>query len=115
VRTETTVATVTVTRTVAATRPQRRSARPEPGALRFVGNGDRTLPPIRVRRGGTTLRWSNNGPVFSLLGERGIIVDSVARSGSTYLAPGRHALEIIAAGSWTVTIPRARRAVSLAG
>jgi hypothetical protein len=85
--------------------------RPQRGLLRFHGNGDRRLPPIRVRRGGTTLRWRNNGPVFSLIGQRGIIIDSVARSGATYLAPGRYALEIVAAGTWTIRIPRARRAV----
>jgi hypothetical protein len=112
VRTETT--TVTVTRAVVATRARTRArARTQPprGVLRFGGNGDRRLPPIRVRRGGTTLRWRNTGAVFSLLGQRGIIVDSVARSGATYLGPGVYELEIIAAGTWRVTIPRAGRAV----
>jgi hypothetical protein len=114
VRTETTTATVTVTRTVVATRARTRPrARTQPprGVLSFGGNGDRRLPPIRVRRGGTTLRWRNTGAVFSLLGQRGIIVDSVARSGATYLGPGVYELEIIAAGTWRVTIPRAGRAV----
>jgi hypothetical protein len=104
---------VTATVTTAAAGPRARSrtrVRPQPGVLSFQGNGDRRLPPIRVRRGGTTLRWRNNGPVFSLLGQRGIIIDSVGRAGWTYLAPGRYALEIIAAGTWTITIPRARRA-----
>jgi hypothetical protein len=112
VTTQTTTVTVTETRTVARSSPRRRAnARPQPGLLRFRGNGDRRLPPIRVRRGGTTLRWRNTGPVFSLLGQRGIIIDSVARGGSTYLEPGRYALEIVAAGTWTITIPRARRVV----
>ena len=106
VRTE----TVSETRTVASAPPV--NARPRPGELSFRGNGDRRLPPIHVRRGGTTLRWSNDGPVFSLIGQRGIVIDSVARSGATYLGPGRWALEVVAAGTWTVAIPRARRARS---
>jgi hypothetical protein len=107
VETEVRTETVTETRTIASARPL---LRPKPGELSFRGNGDRRLPPIRVRRGGTTLRWANDGPVFSLLGEQGIIIDSVDRRGATYLAPGRYALEIIAAGTWTVVIPRARAA-----
>jgi hypothetical protein len=104
VRTE----TVTETRTVA--RAPRVSARPRRGELSFRGNGDRRLPPIRVRRGGTTLRWTNDGPVFSLIGQRGIVIDSVAGSGATYLGPGRWVLEVVAAGTWAIAIPRARRA-----
>jgi hypothetical protein len=108
--TETGTETVTETRTVAGA--PRVSAKARPGELSFRGNGDRRLPPIRVRRGGTTLRWTNDGPVFSLIGQRGIVIDSVTRSGATYLGPGRWALEVIAAGTWTVVIPRARRARS---
>jgi hypothetical protein len=106
VRTEERTETVKETRTLAG--PQV-TVRPRRGELAFGGNGDRTLPPIRVRRGGTTLRWSNDGPVFSLIGPKGIIIDSVARSGSTYLGPGRWTLEVIAAGSWRIAIPRAAR------
>jgi hypothetical protein len=107
VRTEERTETVTETRTLAGPRV---TVRPRRGELAFRGNGDRTLPPIRVRRGGATLRWSNDGPVFTLIGPSGIIIDSVAHSGSTYLGAGRWTLEVIAAGNWTIAIPRARRA-----
>jgi hypothetical protein len=106
---ETDVTTVTVTETRALASP-RVNAKPKRGELSFRGNGDRILPPLRVRRGGATIRWANDGPVFSLIGQKGIIIDSVARSGSTYLPAGRHVLEVVAAGTWTLTIPRARPA-----
>jgi hypothetical protein len=107
VETETRTVTVTEQRPLASPRVD---AKPRRGELSFRGNGDRSLPPLRVRRGGATIRWANDGPVFSLIGQKGIIIDSVARSGSTYLPAGRHVLEVIAAGTWTLTIPRARSA-----
>ena len=111
----TTVATtVTVTETVArATAPASKSP-PGGGALatgvELSGNGDRRLPPLRVGRGGTTLRWTNSGEVFSLFSEEGTLVDSVASRGATYLQAGVHRIDVVASGSWVVRIPRARRA-----
>ncbi|MBD0291224.1 MAG: hypothetical protein ICV74_08215 [Thermoleophilia bacterium] len=80
--------------------------RPRNGVL-FRGNGDRTLPPLRVRGEGTTLQWVNDGAVFSLFSEDGVVVDSVARRGSTFLRAGRHRLSVVAAGKWTIAIRRA--------
>jgi len=110
----TTVATtVTVTETVARpAAPPSKSATdggtPARG-LAFRGDGDRRLPPLRVRRGGTTLRWTNSGEVFSLFSEEGTLVDSVAGEGATYLQAGVHRIDVVASGSWLIRIPRARR------
>jgi hypothetical protein len=79
-----------------------------PEEISFGGNGDRTLPPIRVPRGGTTLRWTNDGAVFSLFSEKGVLIDSVAPQGTRFLPPGRYVLEIIASGSWTMRIENFR-------
>jgi hypothetical protein len=68
-----------------------------------------TLPPIRVPRDGTTLRWTNDGAVFSLFSEKGALIDSVAPEGTTFLPRGRHVLEIIANGNWTLTIANFKR------
>ena len=111
----TTVATtVTVTETVArAAAPP--ASKPSPGdgaaatGVVLRGNGDRRLPPLRVRRGGTTLRWTNSGEVFSLFSEEGTLVDSVARRGATYLQAGVHRIDVVASGSWVIRIPRAGR------
>lgn len=108
--TKTETVTETVTKTVTA-KPKPRSGRRAraAGGVRLTGNGDRALPPIRVLRGGTLLRWTNDGEVFSLFTARGILVDSVARSGSTFLARGRHRIDVVASGRWTIRIPNARR------
>ena len=112
-RPPTATTTVTVTETVA-----RPAAPPSTGStnggapatsLAFRGNGDRRLPPLRVRRGGTTLSWTNSGEVFSLFSEEGTLVDSVAGEGETYLQAGVHRLDVVASGSWLIRIPRARR------
>jgi hypothetical protein len=106
------VTTVTVTKTTtvsdAATNTQSNAAGPE--KVSFSGNGDATLPPILVPGEGTTLRWTNDGAVFSLFTERGAVVDSVAPNGTTFLPGGRHVVEIIANGNWTITIASFRRA-----
>ena len=110
-RTETVVQTETVTRrrdSRGSGRGRRSGASPR-NVVFFRGTGDRILPPIRVRRGGTVLRWRNGGEVFSLFSARGIIVDSVAQSGSTFLPRGRHLIEVVASGTWSVQIPNARR------
>lgn len=111
----TTVATVTVSQTVTetvASEDELEASEPTKkrrGEIRFRGNGDRSLPPIRVMRGGAILRWTNSGEVFSLFGRQGILVDSVAKQGETFLTAGVHRIDVVASGSWVVTLPRARR------
>jgi hypothetical protein len=78
--------------------------------VRFQGNGDRSLPPIQARQGGAMLRWQNDGEVFSLFSQDGIVVDSVGRRGETFLPAGRHLFEIVASGDWRIEIGNARRA-----
>jgi hypothetical protein len=101
--TTTTTATVTTTDSRVSTGTTQTSGA---GATKisFRGNGDRTLPPIRVPRGGTTLRWTNDGAVFSLFTETGALIDSVAPQGESFVPAGRHVLEIIASGDWTIAI-----------
>ncbi len=104
-------ATTTQGDETAAATPPPAPPKPKPlrrprGGVLFRGNGDRTLPPLRVRGRGTTLRWVNDGAVFSLFSEDGVVVDSVARRGATFLPAGRHRLSVVAAGDWTIAIPR---------
>jgi hypothetical protein len=111
-RTNTVSETATVTQTIRdkgdRSGPKRGGARAK--GLRFRGNGDRRLPPIYVSRGGATLHWRNTGEVFSLFSADGILIDSVAREGHTFLPTGRYGIEVIASGTWLILIPRARRA-----
>ena len=109
--TETVVQTETVTgrRDSRGSGRGRRSGTSPRNVVFFRGTGDRILPPIRVRRGGTVLRWRNRGEVFSLFSARGTVVDSVARSGETFLPGGRHLIEVVASGAWSMQIPNARR------
>jgi hypothetical protein len=122
---ETATATTTVTETMAETVTETVTETvvedtADPGApapteatrtvVRFGGNGDRTLPPVQARRRGAMLRWRNDGEVFSLFSQDGIIVDSVGRRGETFLPAGRHLLEIVASGDWRIEIENARRA-----
>lgn len=113
--TDTVGQTVTVSETVTeAAAPPAAPSRDRPhraGELRFRGNGDRRLPPIRVApRRGTTLRWTNRGEVFSLFSEEGTLVDSVGTRGATFLQRGVHRIDVVASGTWVIRIPRARRA-----
>jgi hypothetical protein len=118
---QTATATTTVTETVAETVTETVVAEnANPGAatptgptgpvVRFEGNGDRILPPVAARSGGAMLRWRNDGEVFSLFSEEGIVVDSVGRRGGTFLPAGRHLLEVVASGYWRIEIRNARSA-----
>jgi hypothetical protein len=120
-RTATVAVTTTVTETVAETVTETVvEDTAEPGApaptestrsvVRFDGNGDRILPPVEARRRGAMLRWRNDGEVFSLFSQDGIVVDSVGRRGETFLPAGSHLLEIVASGDWRIEIENARRA-----
>ncbi len=77
--------------------------------LRFSGAGDMSLPPFRVMRRGTFLRWANSGEVFSLFGSTGTIVDSVAHQGEAFLPAGVQRIDVVASGQWVIEIPRARQ------
>ncbi|MDQ3865473.1 MAG: hypothetical protein M3304_01405 [Actinomycetota bacterium] len=77
--------------------------------LRFRGAGDESLPPFRVMRRGTILRWTNTGEVFSLFGSTGTIVDSVAPQGEAVLPAGVQRIDVVASGQWVIEIPGARR------
>jgi hypothetical protein len=78
--------------------------------LVFRGQGDRRLPPIRIDKGGSVLRWQNRGEVFSLFGRNETVVDSVAGKGTAFLRQGLHMMDVIASGSWIVAIPSGKRA-----
>ncbi len=117
-QTRTQTRTQTVTRTVrggggTGTRP--RPAQPA-RTIRFSGNGDSTLRPIRVGLGGASLRWSTRGSVFAVFGDRGPLVDSIRQSpkggrhgGTTFLRPGRYVLQVVANGRWSMTVENASR------
>lgn len=113
--TVTKTATVTKTKTTTVARAQAPSPRGGNRELQFRGNGDQTLPPIRVRRGGSTVRWTTGGSVFAVFGPGGSIVDSInsgaskRHAGSTYLRPGSYVLQVIANGTWSIRAPNAAR------
>lgn len=86
-----------------------------PATLQFVGFGSRYLPPFQVTTPSTML-WKNTGEVFQTFskGIDGANVNSAARNGATYLAPGSYRLNINAIGTWTIRIvPGAERPKSL--
>ena len=100
--------------TTQTTSPKTTTARSSGGghrerALHFEGNGDTRLPPFRVRRGGSVLRWKNTGEVFSLFGRDGTLVDSVASKGQVFLPSGVQTIAVVAAGTWEIVVPGARR------
>lgn len=72
----------------------------------FSGYGGRELAAFRVAQA-STLRWTNGGPIFQVF-PRNVTstgpVNSTARSGATYLAPGRHLLNVGAIGNWTIRV-----------
>jgi hypothetical protein len=78
--------------------------------VRFRGNGDRALPPVRVGRGGATLAWRNDDAVFTVFSDVGVVVDSVEPRGEAFLPAGRRVLEVVASGGWRIEIGNARRA-----
>jgi hypothetical protein len=101
----------TVTETVAADegREEQNAGKERKNEIRFTGNGDTSLPPFRVMRGGAILRWANSGEVFSLFGPEGTLVDSVGARGETFLPGGIHRIDVVASGSWLIIVPRSRR------
>jgi hypothetical protein len=119
--TTTVVETTTVATTVTTSRTTTETVTAEDGLptptpskrakneIRFSGNGDTKLSPFRVRPRGAILHWTNSGEVFSLFGREGTLVDSVANRGETFLPAGVHRIDVVASGSWVITIPRSRR------
>ena len=57
---------------------------------------------------GETLSWTLsdtcNGMFINDNSQSEVLVDSAAASGSTYLAPGAHTIEVSACGDWTIHI-----------
>lgn len=79
--------------------------------LDFSGDGDRTEAPFTTTVG-ETLSWTwvnGNGdaPTGMFINDDSAfeeLVDSQAASGSTYLPPGEHTLDIITIGDWTIHV-----------
>jgi hypothetical protein len=71
--------------------------------LSYRGNGSTALPPIDVPCG-STFAWTNTGPFFSAISSAGLAVQSTANTGASFIAPGRHTIQINADGDWTVEI-----------
>jgi hypothetical protein len=102
-------ATETVPEETTETAPTTPTA-PAGPVVRFSGNGDRTLAPIRVGRGGATLIWENDDAVFSVFSDVGLVVDSVEPRGEAFVPAGRRLLDVVASGAWRIEIRNARRA-----
>jgi hypothetical protein len=86
-----------------------------PATFQFVGFGSKSLPPFEVAAP-STMVWKNSGEVFQTFskGTDAANVNSAARNGATYLAPGSYRLNINAIGTWTIRIvPGAERPKSL--
>ena len=100
----------TITITAAAktiTTKVRANPKPAPAsssALHFSGNGGKTLPPVTVHRN-STLSWTNDGMIFQIFGgDTGVIANSQAHSGNTFLAAGTYTMQVNAVGNWTIKI-----------
>jgi hypothetical protein len=109
--TTTSVSTVTVTVPGANPPPTTTAPTGSPITKDYSGNGDLTEPPFTTSVG-ETLSWTwvnGNGdfPTGMFINDDGqskVLVDSQATSGSTYLAPGTHTLDIITIGTWTIHV-----------
>jgi hypothetical protein len=106
------VQTVTVTTSV-ATPPTTTSGGGSPVTKDFSGNGDQTLDPFTTTFGEHLYwTWQNtNGdfPTGMFINDESqleVLVngDGNTTSGSTYLAPGLHTLQVITIGNWTIRI-----------
>jgi hypothetical protein len=75
----------------------------ENSVLSYRGNGSTTLPPIDVPCG-STFGWTNSGLFFSAISGAGLAVQSTANTGASFIAAGRHTIQINADGDWTVEI-----------
>jgi hypothetical protein len=82
---------------------------PSGPVVRFSGNGDRVLPPVRVGQGGAKVVWRNDDAVFTLFSDLGLVVDSVEPGGEAGLPAGRRLLEVVASGGWRLEIQNAER------
>jgi hypothetical protein len=78
----------------------------------FTGSGSKNLAPFTLHHG-ATLTWRDAG--LGILGPEFIVwnndpsgplpgISSNAASGSSYLAPGHSAIQILALGNWRITI-----------
>jgi hypothetical protein len=77
----------------------------------YSGDGDLTEAPFTTPVGETlTWTWVNgNGdfPTGMFINDDSagqVLVDSMATSGSTYLAPGAHTLSVVTIGTWTIHV-----------
>lgn len=84
----------------------------------FSGSGRTSLRPFKVEAA-STLRWTNDGPIFQIFPRNvsgGGSVNAAARAGATYLKPGTYMLNVRAVGNWTIRIVSgAERPRSLGG
>jgi hypothetical protein len=105
----------TVTQTVRASTPT--PAAPSSGGgggQSFSGNGGKNLGTITVAND-STLTWTNDGPLFTMLDDSGVPVNSVAHSGTSALSAGTYTnVSVNALGNWTIrsTSPRGKRPIA---
>ena len=72
----------------------------------YSGSADKTLPPFTLEVP-STLRWTTTSPAFIVVPSSSLTggsVNSIARSGATYLPAGPHRLGVRAFASWTIRI-----------
>jgi hypothetical protein len=70
----------------------------------YSGNGGENLGTITISSS-ATLKWTNDGGLFSIITSEGVSVNSQASSGSSVLEAGTyHEFQVNAVGNWTITI-----------
>ncbi len=70
----------------------------------FSGNGGKSLGTLTFARD-TTMKWTNDGGLFSVLTDSDIPVTSQAHSGTTVLSKGAlKDFQINAVGNWKITL-----------
>jgi FlaG/FlaF family flagellin (archaellin) len=100
--------------TVFAVTPRALAVQSGCGAIRtFSGNGGKSLGTLTFGRD-TTMSWTNDGMIFSILASEDVPVNSQAHRGTTVISKGvLHKFQINAMGNWKITLtPRCAVATS---
>jgi hypothetical protein len=70
----------------------------------YSGNGGENLGTVTVSSS-ATLKWTNDGGLFSIITSESVPVNSQASSGSSVLEAGTYReFQVNAVGNWTITI-----------
>ena len=100
--------TTTVTNEVTTTLPAETTTvtarAPKPSSKTYSGNGLKNLGTIEIPTT-STLKWTNDGALFQIFADDGVLANSQAHSGDTVLDSGTYtSVKVNAIGNWTLKI-----------